>query len=291
MPTSLPQIATALTCLVLSAWLTNYAFAMERVSFESAHTIVGPLQLRLARERGQPVERAAVDTIEGYLVKPAGDGPFPAVVLLHGCSGLSADFKAGARNSGWLDRLAAWGYAALFVDSFSTRGIAETCTTKLTQFRVADAYGALAFLSRQRFVDNNRIALMGFSAGAIVTLSAAGHRDFELYEEEADRKFRAAIAFYPYCAQDGRFTVPTLILIGELDDWTPASFCRAMMAKRKDADALVTLIVYPDAHHVFDSPSLKPGVRVFGHWEEYNPIAARNAVREVRRFLAEKLSP
>jgi hypothetical protein len=61
--------------------------AQELVRFDSAPVRLGELQQRLARERGEAPK--AADTIEGYLAKPEGDGPFAAIVYLHGCDGLS----------------------------------------------------------------------------------------------------------------------------------------------------------------------------------------------------------
>ena len=72
------------------------AGAAERVQFESARYQLGPLQLRLARERGETVARPPAEIISGYLTKPNGAGPFPAVVHLHGCNGLSKAFKSGS---------------------------------------------------------------------------------------------------------------------------------------------------------------------------------------------------
>jgi hypothetical protein len=55
----------------------------------------------------------------GYLARPAGDGPFPAVVVLHGCGG----FAAGGSLQ-LADQLRDWGYVALMVDSLGPRGLA-----------------------------------------------------------------------------------------------------------------------------------------------------------------------
>ena len=44
--------------------------------------------------------------LSGILTKPNGEGPFPAVVLLHGCSGLEQGKK---RSESWSDRLVDWG--------------------------------------------------------------------------------------------------------------------------------------------------------------------------------------
>src|SRR5688572_69479 len=60
------------------------------------------------------------DGIPATLLKPQGNGPFPAVVMLHDCSGL------GPRSSGapgrWTKELVSQGYAVILPDSFSTRG-------------------------------------------------------------------------------------------------------------------------------------------------------------------------
>jgi dienelactone hydrolase len=280
------RLLLAIATLLLHAWQdVRPAMAAERVRFESARYRVGPLQQRLARERGETVARPPADLIDGYLIMPNGDGPFPAIVHLHGCSGLPKAFKDGTEKGPWSERLAAWGYVVLVVDSFTTRGIDNTCLGGPAP-RVADAYGALAYLANLPLVDMSRVGLIGFSAGGIATLSAVGKRDFDLFEDE--RKFKAAVAFYPSCRPDNSFAIPTLILIGDADDWTPASACKAMMSNRRGDDP-VKLVVYPDAHHGFDAPSLQPGRKRFGHWSEYNAAAAELATQEVKRFLAEQL--
>jgi|1185.fasta_scaffold22022_2 dienelactone hydrolase len=263
------------------------AHAADRVQFESARYQIGPLQRRLALERHEPLLPAPVSVITGFLTKPEGPGPFAALVHLHGCGGLPAAVKSGTQDHFWATRLATWGYVVLVVDSFTSRGIDNTCDRYETALRAADAYGALAWLARQPFVDGNRIAVIGFSAGGIATLSIAESRDFELFENEDEHRFKAAIAFYPACMSANAMRVPTLILTGELDDWSAAAACRATAARRAGGSP-VKLIVYPGTHHSFDDP--RPGRRYFGHWLEYNAAAAEAASEEVRRFLAEHLS-
>ena len=89
------------------------------------------------------------DPIQGYLTRPKGKGPFPAVVLLHTCLGLP---EARASIG---ERIAAWGYVALFVDDFATRGLKETCAVDF-QPALPNAYGALAYLSRLPYVDSGQ---------------------------------------------------------------------------------------------------------------------------------------
>ena len=59
--------------------------------------------------------------LSARLMRPDGDGPFPAVVLLHGCSGMIYD-DPWAEN-----HLLPWGYALLEVDSLGPRGIVSVC--------------------------------------------------------------------------------------------------------------------------------------------------------------------
>ena len=82
--------------------------AEELVRFDSAAYGVGKLQQRLAQERGETPAAPPTTPIEGYLSKPDGSGPFPAVVFLHGCGGLSANARHAVA-----ERMTSWGYVAL----------------------------------------------------------------------------------------------------------------------------------------------------------------------------------
>src|SRR5262249_40611589 len=152
-----------------------------------------------------------------YLAKPEGAGPFPAVVGLHGCAGMHDTTRQRLA-----DDLVGRGYVVLLVDSYATRGIDHACTsTAFATFltRRPDPYGALLFLARQAFVDPHRVAVVGFSAGARVTLSVAEPNSFEPFIPAGSLRFRAAAAFYPPCkAAVARPEIPTLIFIGAIDD-------------------------------------------------------------------------
>lgn len=282
----LKPVALAVIGLALG-WADRAAHSAERVQIESARYQVSSFQLRRARERGEKIAPPPADTIDGYLTKPDGAGPFAALVHLHGCGGLSKAFKDGTAKGEWLERLAGWGYVVLAVDSFTSRGIGHACTGSPAP-RLADAFGALSYLARQPFVDANRIALIGFSQGGTTALAAVGQHE-ALFDNDGDHKFKAAIAFYPSCQSDGDMTAPTLILIGELDDWTRASACTTMMASRTGAGSPLRLIVYPGAHHNFDVTALQPGREFFGHHIEYNHLGAEAASREVQQFLSQQL--
>jgi dienelactone hydrolase len=266
-----------LWCVVRAPMADAWATPLERVEFGSAtqRLVSGGL--------------IAGDRIQGYLAKPDGAGPFPAIVGLHGCAGMHDTTKQRLA-----DELVARGYVLLLVDSYATRGIEHACTT--TAFatfltRRPDAYGALAFLARQSFVDPRRVAVVGFSAGARVTLSVAEPNSFEPFVPASNLRFRAAAAFYPPCqAAVARPGIPTLIFIGALDDWTPAANCSDKIARWGNDGPPVELVVYPDAHHGFYYPHLQPGMTLFGHWLEYNGEAADNARHRLHQFLDRHLN-
>jgi dienelactone hydrolase len=77
---------------------------------------------------------------------------------------------------------------------------------------------------------------------------------------------------------------PLLILIGELDDWTPSSRCKRMSLK-EPMNQEVTLKVYPDTTHDFDVPGMDK--EVLGHI--LKPKAAEDAQARIKAYLAEHL--
>ena len=272
-------LLVAMACAV-----TATASAAELVRFETVEFRVAQIQQRQARERGE-TPQAAPDTIEGYLSKPEGSGPFAAVVYLHGCGGLS---KSTRNRMG--DFMTGWGYVSLAVDSFTTRGIKHSCDQAMPS-RQGDALAALLYLSKLPFVDPQRIAVVGSSQGGIVAMRLASTQSVNLFAVPDELKFRAAVAYYPLCGVATRqLAIPTTIVIGELDDWTPAKDCELWMKLRDGKGAPVKLIVYPGAYHSFDNPNLAEGRRLFGHWLKYDADAAERSIREMRDFLAAQLA-
>ena len=96
---------------------------------------------------------------------------------------------------------------------------------------------------------------------------AAGRALIDRTHPSSAIAFNAAVAFYPGCraraarADAYRPYAPTLILIGELDDWTPAAPCKALAEVVSARGDPLAIVVYPDSYHDFDSPGLKPRVR------------------------------
>ena len=230
-------------------------------------------------------------TIPLTVSKPDGAGPFPAIVMLHDCSGL------GPRSSGgpgrWTRLLVERGYVVLTPDSFSTRGFPDGICTDASRSRsrvnfaqrAHDAFEALGYAQRLPYVDPKRVGVMGGSHGGATTLVTMQRPGF-----------RAAAALYPRCSiapQSYAPSAPLLILTGELDDWTPAAECRHL------AGGNVTLKIYPGAHHSFDSdrpvrfvaarinPSSASGR---GATTGGNAAAWSDAIEQVMRFFARELA-
>jgi dienelactone hydrolase len=248
----------------------------------------------------------ASEQIPAMVSKPDGSGPFPAIVIMHDCSGL------GPRSSGapgrWATELVGRGYVVIIPDSFTTRGHASgICTVPLAQRhsdlaperRARDAYAALAYARSLPYVDGRRIGIMGGSHGGATTLATmvAPARDTEPLAREKRAGFAAAVALYPRCAAyRGAYqpVAPLLILIGNGDDWTPAEHCRKLAEASREAGYPVAIKIYSGAHHSFDSPNplryvtarvnpAVPGGR--GATTGGDPAAWADSIREVAAFF------
>jgi dienelactone hydrolase len=197
------------------------------------------------------------DVISGELRFPSGTGPFPSVILAHGCSGITNAERA------WAHVLREWGYATFVIDSFRGRNLTEVCNNASTLTgtqRIPDAYGALHILATHPKIDARRVALMGFSHGGILTMGASTVWAKETFAASSPQAFRAFFAFYPYCniayPEQKRILAPVRIHTGELDDWCPAAPCARLAETLKASGQDATITIYPGAHHAFDTPGL-----------------------------------
>jgi dienelactone hydrolase len=249
--------------------------------------------------------KGTATSLYGYLYKPKSAGPFPAVVVLHGCTGLMVGDVVNPLYGAWGERLSSNGYVALLPDSMGSRGHGNLCAFQPASDRPVqpgremprDAYGALAHLQSRSDVQKGNIAILGQSFGAAATF-------FAIAAHEAPRgasDFKAAVVFYPPCApflkREPKWTprVPMLLLMGEADNWTPAAPCRELLG-RVQGPVAIEAHYYKDAHHGFDNPN-QP-VRVIDAVKLPNgtspsagthPESRDDSVVRVTRYLGEKL--
>jgi dienelactone hydrolase len=193
-------------------------------------------------------------SISGELRFPPGDGPFPAVILVHGCGG------KGDADPTWVPVLTQWGYATFVVDSFGPRKLSNVCDDPwrlIPLERVPDVYGALRLISTHPKIDPNAVALMGFSMGGILTANAATVWAKNLYVLPQGPRFRAFFPFYPYCnskyPEREEIYAPMRIHTGASDDWTPAGPCQEWTDRLKANGFDASTTTYPGAQHAFDT--------------------------------------
>ena len=201
----------------------------------------------------------ASGTLHAQLYKPAGEGPFPTVIALHGCGGLGGHADPVLpRYRDWAERLLKSGNAVLLPDSYGSRELGPQCRVKEMHIkarreRVADIAAARSWLMKQAWVARDRVSLIGWANGASALLWAVRPQSAA---REAGPDFRAAIAFYPDCRISAGLgwsaRVPTLVLIGANDDVSSPQACRQMVDGAHGRSALARIVVYPGAYHDFD---------------------------------------
>ena len=269
-------------------------YAAEVVHFSSAGLPPpSPLKLRQAKAQGKELIQEPGHPLWGHLSKPdkpAEEGPFPAVVLLHGCYGTT---PWNERKASQLTEL---GYVTLVVDSLGPRSVGDVCREPLIfvtpDTRALDAHGALAYLQRLPFVDPARIAVVGWSHGGRGALAAVNEAGVAAHLAQ---RFAAAIAFYPYCPGGSDIEHPTLILLGEADPVAPVRPCKALRDRNREGGASVELVIYPGVFHLFDVPEFKEGLWLewvdgTKYWNQYDEAAHADAAERVRAFLAKHLA-
>jgi dienelactone hydrolase len=238
----------------------------ERVRFPS-HSPFGLSDVGTGPERDPATE--AVGTL--FMPRRAsGESPVPAVVMLHGASGV-----LNQRELTYGRQLAAMGIAALAVDVFAARrnwasGFVERLLNITEAMFLADAYAALDYLDARPDVDASRVVLVGFSYGGMATTYAAYAQVAERLAQDGLR-FAGHVAYYAPCIarfDDNRATgAPLLMLYGARDAIIDAQRCAEVAAELEAGGADVGTIVYEDAVHQWD-----------GHFE---------GPREIGRSLAD----
>jgi dienelactone hydrolase len=240
-------------------------------------------------------------TLHAQLYKPAGDGPFPTVIALHGCGGLGGHSEpVQPRYRDWAEQLLKAGSAVLLPDSYGSRELGPQCRVKersvlARRERVADIQASRQWLLQQSWAAHDRISLLGWANGASALLWAVRP---QLSSRNAEPDFRSAIAFYPDCRVSSGLgwsaRVPTLLLIGAKDDVSSPSACRQMIDGAHGRSALTRIVVYPGAYHDFDRANFPlhalgvtsdAGAPERGH-VGFDPDARADSEKRVAEWLA-----
>ena len=221
------------------------------------------------------------ETLSKYyrLEKPVGTGPFPAVMMVSGCSGFEADFSKKHYNDVQSD-LVSLGFVTLRVDYLAARN-ATICVDVSANSVAKDVCIAADFLNQQSFVKKGAINVIGWSyggAGTFRALRRTGSRE--------PAQVDAVVAYYPYCvsARHWNSEVPVLVLHGAIDNVATYTSCEDIFKRLRQPDKL-TVHVYDGAHHGFDTPELPPKMEYQFGTMGYNEKAANAAWNELISFL------
>lgn len=195
--------------------------------------------------------------IRGLLFLPAGASrPVPAVILQHGSG---HPFRAGRER--WdLDAVAALhahGIAVFIPDGYTSRGITSSVQqqTELSPAsRVIDAAQAFLALAADPRIDAARIGISGYSFGGFVALELAHVQLAQALLGE--QRFAAHAPLYPDCQRRWERVeltgAPMLLMLAELDDYTPAHFCHDYTRSMQALGYPVQMVEYAGAHHSFN---------------------------------------
>jgi dienelactone hydrolase len=239
-----------------------------------------------------PVKDPAIKEIAGALFKPQGAGPFPVVVYMPPCGGPNFPLEFQEEKL-VIERMLSKGIATFIVDPLMPRGQDKGNCDKLLTVRTdvqnkneavlqilkqggEDAVAALAVVKAMPDIDPKKVFLMGFSAGATSSLYATDPKAPGAH----DTQIAGVVAYYPLCYDNVEASVPTLVLIGEKDDWTgPVAACQALKSKNN-----FEVVVYPGATHSFSMRFDKP-FDFAGHHLAYDETSTKEAEQRVEAFI------
>ena len=215
--------------------------------------------------------------VNEYHCAPSGAGPHPAVVVLHGASPRKdAGYDVFEKMCG---QLAEQGYYTEFIEYYSqTPAIGVRQSSAMPKYFpvwLSEIHSGIEALGKNPAVDPHRIAMLGFSLGAYLSLSSGA----------VDPSQIAAIVEYygglPPALSGGAKTMPpTLILHGDKDVLVNVSEAHSLDELLTAANRPHEMHIYEGANHGFNFPELP-------FW--YNAEDAQDAWNRTLKFLATNL--
>jgi carboxymethylenebutenolidase len=215
--------------------------------------------------------------VHEYHCVPKGNGPHPAVVMLHGAS--QRKDSGNAEFEKICGALADRGYYTEFIEYYSqTEAVGASQFDQIRQdfpIWLDEIHSGLDALDKNPAVDPHRVALMGFSLGSFLSLSMGA----------IDPSQIAAIVEYygalPSPFHDGAKSMPpTLILHGDKDVLVPVKDAHELDELLTKDNRPHEMKIYEGANHGFNFPELS-------FW--YNADDAQDAWSRSVKFLAANL--
>lgn len=222
----------------------------------------------------------------------AGQGPFPAVVLVHTIGGIAQPHMR-ERAAELLEA----GFAVLAIDSYGPRSLKPSAHALLPAQAAKDAYDALAHLRKLSFIDPERIYQAGYSWGGYAAALLASPQGAAAFKSAG--RFRATVGHYGSCAhQDSPAAArlellsadsdrPVLMLMAEKDIETPPAHCFPLLEQMKAAGKPVEWHVYLGATHGWDQRGghvyRSPSGETMAY--RHDPEITRDATRRMIEFF------
>ncbi|HMD17910.1 MAG TPA: dienelactone hydrolase family protein [Terriglobales bacterium] len=184
--------------------------------------------------------------LDAYLPAPS-DGSVPAVVALYGAGGNVSGMERYAST------LAAQGFAVYLLHYFDRTGTESA--DKPTIMRnfplwMKTLWDAISFVETQPQVDGKRIALLGFSLGAYLSLANSA----------IDPRVQAVVEFFGGMPKEMnlfmRRLCPVLILHGEADSTVPVDEAYKLQKLLEKKGIPYEIKIYPAVGHGFEDQTI-----------------------------------
>jgi len=107
-------------------------------------------------------------SLKGILLKPAGNGPFPALLISHGMGGSAETFSRRKAQD-----FVKWGFVCVATDYTHVDGKGDRKEFGASAENIARAKVCLDLLAGLPYVDAKRVAAYGNSMGAFLTIGLA----------------------------------------------------------------------------------------------------------------------
>ena len=221
---------------------------------------------------------------------PSGAGPFPAMIMVTGCSGFHNELFSNSYDREQ-DRFVELGYVVVRVDFVRAHELENSCVGEQNPTGEVVPYGDVAdyilatieHIGARNEVDADRIYLIGWSMGGSGIMTALSR-----VRSSGQPNIAGILAYFPACetVRPWDAEIPMLLMLAELDNLAPARFCKQVVGNVGQPD-VIEVIEYADAHHCFiaedapvvTEPRSEPTCA-------YNPEALGASWKDILRFLS-----
>lgn len=238
--------------MMMTGLISGFTLAVTRVEAQVIHTDAAGL------DAGTAMIPTTEGSLPAYYARPAGNGPFPTVLVIEEIFGVHEYIQDTCR------RLAKAGYMAVAPELYARIGdlskmtdvgaIIRDVISKAPDDRLLQDLDATAAWAAANKGDPARLAVTGFCRGGRNTWMYAAHNP----------ALKAAVAWYgpvkgmpspiqPTNPGDiaDKLGAPLLGLYGGQDAGIAVADVQAAAAKAKAAGKTVEIVVFPDAPHGF----------------------------------------